>query len=655
MAIEVALSGGGTFDGAASAINSYSVTEESTPTALGDTSGGTGQVSFDALDDPSRLGSNLLLGTNVTLSDMPPQINLVYGSDFESAAGTPWDLSGTTEWVRQSGVATSGTWRLRGMPGTGTTAVPLKYTIPVTPGEVLYFELQVRRDDLFDGTGDNSKLRVASQTGVFLTDLSYGLEDMPLSATWYKRTKTFTIPRDIRALTVTLSKNNLNGNVYLDDIIIRRATLPLENRGVITGTVNNLNGSGGGLLSVSGDSALARLVARRNANSVNGTLQTALTYYFGLCGITSGFTIDPTIAAKTVVAPGWFSQDMYTKIKELLALNGAEIALTEAGIVVRPTRTIEVDPRLNAEPVTWTASVGELQQKVTVNYYNNQYRNNFLVVPEGGWSPEARVLQVEAGETVEENLPVNMWVDSVQQPTLMTQVPRSHVSSSAYSIVGSDGFPITAAQWTAHGGKMSFSIGEDRTSINVSLTGPRVETATAKYGPFRVAVSSGTEYYSTLRICATGVYFLEESVEIATGVAPDVGTDDGVTISSGFVATKAQALAAGMGAARMAGGAVRTVTFRTNGFKSVNTTPQTFGYVAGSRVRWRRGIYRVRSASITESSVEFTAEADTTFADFKASASGMTFAQFNAAYSGLTFGDFAQIPLPVVKAEYDQS
>lgn len=655
MPIEVKLSGGGAFDGAASSIISYSVTEESSPVVLGDTTGGTGQVSFEAVDDPSRFGSNLLLGTTVTLSDAPPVINLVEGSDFESDVANPWDLSGTTEWVRQTGIATSGTWRLRGMAGTGTTSVPLKYTIPVTPGEVLYFELQARRDDLYDGTGENAKLRIASQTGVFVTDLQYGLEDMPSPATWYKKTKTFTIPRDIRALAVSLVKNNLNGSVYLDDIIIRRVTMPMENRGIVTGTVNSLGGNSGGNLSVSGDSALARLVARRNANSVNGTLQTALTYYFGLCGITSGFTIDPTLASKPVISPGWFGQDVYTKIKELLSLNGAEIALTEAGIVVRPIRTIEVDPRLNAEPVTWSATVGDLQQKVTVNYYNTVYRNNYLVVPEGGWSPEARVLQVDAGETVEENMPVNMWVDSVQQPTLMTQVPRSHISSSAYSIVGNDGFPIPAAQWTAHGGKMTFSIGEDRTSINITLTGPRVDTATAHYAPFRVAVSSGSEYYSTLRICATGVYFLQEAVEIATGVAPDVGTDEGVTVSSTFVSTKAQALAAGMGVARMVGGAIRGVTFRANGFKSVNTTPQTFGYVAGSRVRWRRGIYRVRSANITESSVEFTAEADTTFDDFQSSASGMTFDQFEASYSGLTFDDFDQIPLPVVKAEYEQN
>lgn len=497
MSIDVTLSGGGAFDGAASSIFSYSVTEESTPVILSDTTGGIGQVSFEAVDDTSRFGSYLMVSSDLTLSD-----------------------------------------------------------------------------------------------------------DM---------------------------------------------------RGTAFGTITNMSGNNG-TVSVSGDSKLIRLVARRNANSVNGTFGAAVTYYLSLVGITTGFTIDASLTSKSVVAPGWEQQDVWTKLKELCVLNGAEIVPVGNNIAIRPVRTIEATPNLNSEYPNWSVTTGELSQTVKINYYNNQYRTNFLVEPEGGWTPEARVLQVEAGETVTENIPVNMWVTAVQQPTVMNSVPRGHTSSSAYSVAGNDGFPIPAQQWTDHGGKITFAIGEDKQSIDVTMKGPKTTSATAKYGPFRLAVSSGgSEYYSTLRVCATGVYFKEEELVVPTGIEPGRGTEEGITVSSQFVRDIKEAHAVAMGVTRMANSTNRTVTFRQSVFKTSNPVPQTFGYVAGARVRWRRAVYRVRSASITDSVVEFTAEADTTFSDFQASATGMTFNNFAASYAGITFEEFSLIPLPVVKAEYDRN
>lgn len=69
MAVEVEVTGGGRYAGAKSAIGTYSVSEESTPIVASDSSGGVGQITFSAVDDPSRLGSVLLLDSELTLSD----------------------------------------------------------------------------------------------------------------------------------------------------------------------------------------------------------------------------------------------------------------------------------------------------------------------------------------------------------------------------------------------------------------------------------------------------------------------------------------------------------------------------------------------------------------------------------------------------------
>jgi hypothetical protein len=65
-------------------------------------------------------------------------------------------------------------------------------------------------------------------------------------------------------------------------------------------------------------------------------------------------------------------------------------------------------------------------------------------------------------------------------------------------------------------------------------------------------------------------------------------------------------------------------------------------------------MYRIRSVNVSPIGVDYTAEADTTFADFDTSATGKTFAEFDTSFAGLTFNDFALIPLMEVLPEYDR-
>lgn len=69
MGIEVSVTGVGSYAGAKSNIGQYRVTEDSTPIEASDSSGGTGQIQFTAIEDPTRLGSALLLNNDIQLSD----------------------------------------------------------------------------------------------------------------------------------------------------------------------------------------------------------------------------------------------------------------------------------------------------------------------------------------------------------------------------------------------------------------------------------------------------------------------------------------------------------------------------------------------------------------------------------------------------------
>lgn len=69
MPIELTVSGNGKFAGHKTNLISYTADEESTPLDPADTSGGYGQLKFDAIEDPAPDGSALLLNDMVTLVD----------------------------------------------------------------------------------------------------------------------------------------------------------------------------------------------------------------------------------------------------------------------------------------------------------------------------------------------------------------------------------------------------------------------------------------------------------------------------------------------------------------------------------------------------------------------------------------------------------
>lgn len=133
-----------------------------------------------------------------------------------------------------------------------------------------------------------------------------------------------------------------------------------------------------------------------------------------------------------------------------------------------------------------------------------------------------------------------------------------------------------------------------------------------------------------------------------TGALPNAVGGAPTSIDNPFVRTLDDAMALAQNASMRYSGATKTVS------GSIAKKSNAFGNVVGARLPWRRSMYRVKSVTITPTSVDYTAESDTTFGDFEASATGMTFAQFETSYSGMTFEDFSLAPLPKVESEYDR-
>lgn len=98
MAVEIEVTGNGVYAGAKSAIESYSVSEESGPIEASDSSGGVGQVKFSAVEDPSRFGSVLLINDQVTLTD----------GDRGTTVGVVSDVAGNNGFLEVTGTSLLG-------------------------------------------------------------------------------------------------------------------------------------------------------------------------------------------------------------------------------------------------------------------------------------------------------------------------------------------------------------------------------------------------------------------------------------------------------------------------------------------------------------------------------------------------------------------
>lgn len=457
-------------------------------------------------------------------------------------------------------------------------------------------------------------------------------------------------------------------------------------QGETTGVVRGLSGNGLSA-SVTADSRLALTAVTRQAQPFVGTLGGALRYYLSLCGITTGIVIHSALETLPVRLLGW-NAVVYDQLKRLAPVHRFEMSLVSNNVVFRPVRgRVAVNYR-NTAPPTWTLDETNLAQAVEGYSYGIRSATD-LAYPPGGWSEEVTVYIVEAGQTVELDLPLEASLSSITQPTCVSFVDRNHRSSSVYAVAGNDGIPIQPAQWVAGGGSVKVAIGEDTRSLKVTIKA----ASETRYAPYRIAVSSGpSDWYSSLRIRGTGVFFDKKKMTLPACQDADRAPQAiGVTVDNEFFETEESLFHALMWSAARYSSARQTISVTSKGihrrgesgseryptigdvearfgaatvatrysqlgptvadwnrllFASVRDDfdNQAFGNVSGARVLEKGCWYRIRTATLTPDSITYQAEWDNTIAD--ATKAGETVAQWNARWAGKTVNDYNLAPVP---------
>lgn len=464
-------------------------------------------------------------------------------------------------------------------------------------------------------------------------------------------------------------------------------------KGFTLGKIVEASDNSQGTISITCESRLGLLnVYGVQAPPVIGTLSQAFETYLDLAGVTTDLFVDPSIAGRQVVFPGW-SGELWFYLKQMAAAIDADVSLVSGVILLRPIRE-----RIAARgrEVSSSFSIGgPTAQFVEVFKYNNRPISNRLVYPPGGWTEQVAVINVNAGEYLEEVIELSASVSSIQQPTMQTFVSRAHSSSSVFTVVGDDGLPVSPAAWTDSGGSLSVEINPDTTSLTVKIQAPTSDLPNkdgTPIGVYSISLSSdsSTGRYSTLRIIGSGVAFKKESVRFATGLTESqTGTEVGETIDNPFLSTTNQLYRAGTRAARRYKGKTLTGSFEVisvnqlgdsgsaaypeygfvQGLHSGKTYAtvkagyagkgygrvkadlfelvsndfdnQVFGNVSGARAynpRLRRWM-RIREGTLSPSTISARADDDLTHGDVKSLYGDLSYASERALFQGLTYSE----------------
>lgn len=478
-------------------------------------------------------------------------------------------------------------------------------------------------------------------------------------------------------------------------------------QGTTTGIVSKLGGDGFNATATA-KSRMANLAVTRTALPQSGTLESALLYYLGLVDITSGIVIDESLKSLPVAFVGW-NGVVWDNIKKLCAALEIEASLVSNNVVFRLPRT-RIAETTRDSSIAWDIDESNQAQSIEILYYLTQNRSSGLAYPLGGWSDEFQPISVDAGAKVEQTFSLDPGVGeeglgaslvSIQQPVVVDSVAREYGATSVYSIVGNDGYPITAAQWRAGGGKVSVEILEDTRSIKVTVVAP----VDPEYAPYRLAMPSGpSDFYSSLRLVGTGAFFTKEKLTLVTGLSGDRAPEViGETIDNEFVTSKEQAFRRGAWALAKWTGPSMSINVATTGInrkgdsgsyaypliRDHNTVyagrtiaqynaiwggktiadvnqfwkdyyaddfvNQAFGNVGGARTLYEGLNFRINSvSSITPSGISYSAVLDTTVRDFNDRYAGKSIAEINALTVGLSIGH-ANLALLDLQPNYNPS
>lgn len=482
-------------------------------------------------------------------------------------------------------------------------------------------------------------------------------------------------------------------------------------QGITQGFINQISGDGEALtISATGEISLLHTVV--SADPFNGTLGAAFTYYLGLVGITTNFAVDATIISRAVILPGfnddlwarlnqlcsglgveigYVSDTIYLRpIRANVAQNyrdSTEVWTLDNTNIVQEVNVLYYNP-------VWTS--GGNVFPVGGDVFNAQIQQ----VDAG----QQITVNVDLTPTSSDGTGAGVSVSTIIQPGCVDNVTATDLSSSQYCVIDQNNNPYPSATWNKLGGKITVAIGADNASLVVTITGASDPTL----GPFRiagtyapvmnaVAGAAGT-YYSSLRLIGTGVFYNKQLLTIPTGnTAAQTSTVSGATVDNFAIQTLGDATSAALNMLADASGPTQTLSVTTVGintvgdplglsfislaqwdaqyggqtfaagidaaingmtfakvdalFETLNPNPyanQAFGNVAGTRVRNDDAYYRITSATISATSVQYAAHMDTTIGDWDAVFGNHPISYWDGIWNGNMFSEYSPTPLSVL-------
>lgn len=492
------------------------------------------------------------------------------------------------------------------------------------------------------------------------------------------------------------------GRVPADEVLDTTLKVDSSEYGRINGFVRSLTQTPS-TWTISADAPFWELNVELTMNPFSHQLDVLVKYFFGCVwnkwpGKDFKVFVDKSIKENYYYFGGG-KGNVWAMLKQFLSANDLSISWIFDTILVYPNRSTTVRTMgLSQDYSVQYEDAGEKAKSVECYVYSYEYIQdwkpplqtpplkgrfgvteyvgpihplNEQITPTDKASDDNPIISVNAGETAEVEIQLNVSVMRLEQPQHIYQMPSKNPDMSkyplgCYCVVGKDNKPITPAQWKAEGGSVRVEPTDDPTRVKVIVRGMDNE----RLSPYRIAESDGSNDYPALRLVGGGFRIQYSKLSLYTGA--DSGGDP-VVIDNPQIDTPAKAYEAMAYAAIGAGAKTITLTDWTGsnpmrqtftdfslGFSPkpytlgnvqaftgvplpekatakwpsgttmerinsdmkaykaqelVNDRPQTFGRLAGSRTFFAGRWWHITSAQYSEGSVKLQAEGDMRLGD----------------------------------------
>ena len=409
-------------------------------------------------------------------------------------------------------------------------------------------------------------------------------------------------------------------------------------RGIFAGVIKDI-GNADGLLNVTVDSALSALSRWHTVYPYGGTVKGYAKYVSSVVGLVPPIAVDPTIATRNILAPGYVG-NVWEGIKDFLSANELEITSIDGVITIRPIRKHNVLIH-NEIAHNWTLNSQGSAERLKVHWRETDgMRTNITVFPSIN-GEKIEPISVDANETIEQEITIDGSLRRINQPKVVDYVAantNADGSQGTYCVSGSDGKPILADRWIKSGGQLRVELTDNPSIIKVIVTGGSVE----EYAPYRIAATAGTSsYYNSLHITGDGMRWRNHDFTMNTGAGKSTDSDETpVELDNVNILSLEQAYTGALRAASALRGGIKTINGTAVSLDGEGTTQPLGGRVTKGFSR-----YRVSTLTIAPNNVQYDLLSDTLISDYNAIIAGKKVSNFNSLYAGRRIMDFNNQPL----------